>query len=59
MAVRLPKSETWIIVPARVNAARLMPRESLAEADIWWQRRTQSFPLQRIGDFVDLAQNSL
>jgi hypothetical protein len=32
MAVRLPKSETWIIVPARVNAARLMPRESLAEA---------------------------
>src|ERR1700719_3821435 len=53
------------IVPARVNTARLMPiyfanysqKRDLIRR-IRWQRRTESFTLQRIGDFVDLAQDS-
>ena len=64
MAVRLPKSVTWIIVPARVNAAWLMliylanysQKRDLIQR-IRWQRRTKSFTVQRTGDFVDLAQN--
>ena len=65
MAARLPKSVTDFIVPARVNAARLMPiyfanysqKRDLIRR-IRWQRRTESFTLQRTGDFVDLAQDS-